>query len=433
MTQRKTRTKRETKATQEAPTADWSAREDRGSWDHILAQETLEIHFQPIISLKKRSIVGVEALARPTDGETGRPVTPLELFAWAARNGRSVDLDRLCRRKALSAYSPMADAPQSPLLFLNFESSVLDQGVLGSGVLAKAVRDAGHSPSEIVIEVNESKVLDQRALQEFVEVHRKQGFLFALDDLGAGFSNLARIGLLKPEIMKLDRSLIVGIASDFHKQEIFKSLVGLGRRVGSLILAEGVETEEEVSTCVDLGADLVQGYYFGRPAAADRISMDQIDAHLADAATKQRQRAAERLVRRRKETERRENLMEGLVAEMSGLGFADFAAMMEELALRSADIECVYVLDQQGLQVTPTVSAPSLDTKAWSRLFHPAIRGADHSSKEYFFALAEGGLQQYSTEPYLSLASGRLCRTFSCRFADAQGSPFIFCLDIAEP
>ena len=410
--------------------ADWVPAEERPLWSDILADETLDVHFQPIISLKKKSIIGVEALARPREGGTGRTVTPLELFAWAARNGRTVDLDRLCRRKALDAFSPMADTPQKPLLFLNFESSVLDQGVLGSGVLSKAVRDAGISPSEIVIEINESKVIDMDALKNFVDVHRAQGFLFALDDLGAGFSNLARIGPLKPEILKLDRALVSDIEKDFHKQEVFKSLVGLGRRVGSLILAEGVETEEEVSTCVELGADLVQGYYFGRPAAPDRISMEEIDVHLNHAAEKQKARAAERLARRRLEIAMRADLMEGMVTEMSSRTYSHFPETMEHLSLSSKDIECLYVLDSCGLQVTPTVTAPSMDAKPWTRLFYPAIKGADHSSKEYFYALSNGGPRVYTTEAYLSLASGKLCRTMSCRFMDADASPFILCLDI---
>src|SRR5690606_32976276 len=90
---------------------DWSAGRNPEGWESILRNETLEIHFQPIISIKQKSIIGVEALARPRDGETGRTVTPMELFARAARLGRTVDLDRLCRRKALKAYSPMADTP----------------------------------------------------------------------------------------------------------------------------------------------------------------------------------------------------------------------------------------------------------------------------------------------------------------------------------
>lgn len=409
---------------------DWIAGAKPDGWESILRDETLDVHFQPIISLKQKTIIGVEALARPSDGDTGRPVTPMELFAWAARQGRTVDLDRLCRRKALKAYSPMADTPQSPLLFLNFESSVLDQGVLGSGLLAKAVREAGLSPGQIVIEINESRVMDLRALQEFVEIHRAQGFLFALDDLGSGFSNLARIGLLKPEILKLDRSLVAGIAMDFHKQEVFRALVGLGRRVGSLVLAEGVETDQELHACMDLGADLVQGFLFGRPASPDRISMDLIDFHVGQAAESQLRRDAERLRKRRERELGRMRLMEGMAAGLSGMPPADFAGTLETLALRSADIECLYVLDSSGLQATPTVAAPALEARALSRIFHPAAIGSDHASKEYFYALSDGAARIHSTEAYLSMASGKLCRTLSAAFADRDGVRFILCLDM---
>jgi EAL domain-containing protein (putative c-di-GMP-specific phosphodiesterase class I) len=404
---------------------------DGPAWEDILAQGSLDIHFQPILSLKQKSIIGLEALARPVDGSTGKAIPPLDLFAWAAARGRTVALDRLCRGKALENFAPMAGAPQAPLLFLNFESSVLDQGVLGSGVLTRAVRDSGLSPGQIVIEVNESKVSDVAALERFVAVHREQGFLFALDDLGTGFSNLARIGLLKPEILKLDRSLIVDIGTDFHKQELFKSLVGLGRRVGSLILAEGVETEEEVSTCVDLGADLLQGYYFGRPAAAARLSLDSLDAHLAETAEKQRKRSAEGLARRRTGKLARMELMLNLVAEAALVPYSGLAPILARLAALSPEIECLYVLNPEGVQVTPTVAAQAAAAKFPSRLFQPATEGADHSTKEYFYALAEGGHRLYATEPYLSLASGRLCRTLSCHFQDVAGHGFILCLDIA--
>ena len=413
-----------------APISDWSLRAGGPDWDSVLASGTLDIHFQPILSLKKKSIIGVEGLARAWDPGTRSPIAPLDLFAWASARGRTVALDRLCRSKALTSYAPLADAPQAPLLFLNFESSVLDHGVLGSGVLAAAVREAGLSPEQIVVEINESKVSDAAALERFVAVHREQGFLFALDDLGTGFSNLARIGLLKPEILKLDRSLVVGIGTDFHKQEIFKSLVGLGRRVGSLILAEGVETEEEVSACMDLGADLVQGFFFGRPSAADRLSLEQVDTQLAEAAEKQRRHAAETVGRNRSQKKARMELMLGVMAEVSSCPYGSFGTVLPELAVRSPEIECLYVLNPDGVQVTPTFAARELAAKPVSRLFQPATQGADHSTKEYFYALAEGGHQLYATEPYLSLASGRLCRTLSCRFQDADKHRFILCVDI---
>jgi len=412
------------------PAQDWTPQNADTAWESVLSEGSLDIHFQPIISLKKKSIIGVEGLARPRETGSGRPILPLDLFAWASRRGQTVALDRLCRRKALTAFSLMAGAPQSPLLFLNFESSVLDQGVLGSGVLRRAVSECGLVPGQIVIEINESKVADVEALARFVEVHREQGFLIALDDLGAGFSNLDRIGLLKPEILKLDRSLIVGIETDFHKQELFKSLVGLGRRVGSLVLAEGVETEEEVSVCVDLGADMVQGFFFGRPSAPDRLSLELVDSQLFAAAEKQRKRAAERMGRHRAEKQARTDLMAGMLSETASSRFACFEETLAALALRSPRIECLYVLSCDGLQVTPTVFAPTMAAKPRSRLFLPATQGADHSSKEYFYGLAESGDFPHATEPYLSLASGMLCRTLSCRFQDADGHTFILCLDI---
>src|SRR5580658_1622297 len=211
----------------------------------ILENETIDFHFQPVVSLKNTGILGHEALARPADAASGASISPIDLFGQAFREGRSVELDRLCRRKALRAFrtlsAPSLKQRSCPLLFLNFESSVLDMGVLGSGMLARAVDEAGLRPQEVVIEINESRVSNLEALKSFVDTHRTRGFLIALDDLGTGFSNLSRISLLRPDILKLDRLLVMQIEDDFHKQEVFRSVVNLGRRVGALILAEGVE------------------------------------------------------------------------------------------------------------------------------------------------------------------------------------------------
>lgn len=410
--------------------ADLSPEASSKSLTAILARKHLDMHFQPIISLKKKAILGVEALARPTAPGTGRSISPLDLFAMAAHDGRTLELDRLCRSEALRTFSPMVDVPQPPLLFLNFESSVLDLGVVGSGALSRAVRDAGLTPQDVVIEINESKVQDVAALQLFVEIHRKQGFLFALDDLGTGFSNLARITTLRPEILKLDRSLIMGISADYYKQEVFKSLVGLGRRVGALILAEGVETDEELSTCVDLGADLVQGFFFGRPTAPNMFSMDSLDSHLSLASHTQRLRAAERLGSQREEMRRRQALQVKLAEEIQGLAFDGFEPALHGMATASSDIECLYIIDVNGIQVTDTVAIVREGSRPLTRLFYPAQKGADHGSKEYYFALVDGGLTRYTTEAYLSMASGKLCRTLTCRFEAKDGTPFIFCLDL---
>ena len=415
--------------TASATRPDWVAG-DAYSMDDILRRDALDIHFQPIVSLKTKTILGVEALARPVDGRSGRPIPPLAWFAWAERWGKTLEVDRLCRRHALKSFVPLAEKSAAPLLFLNFECSVLDQGVLGSGVLSQTVKEAGLEPRNVVIEINESRVIDVAALQRFVEARRAEGFLIALDDIGAGFSNLPRIALLKPEILKLDRALVAGVEADYHKQEVFKSLVGLGQRVGALVLAEGAETEEEVSACVDLGADLVQGFYFGRPASVENLSLEAVGDRLAFSSASQKKRAVERLRLRRAEMENHYSLLSALVLELTASSQPVFDGVLERLASAAPEIECVYILDARGIQVTPTALSPSMRRNPPSRLFQPAQKGTDHSSKEYFFALLDGELSRYTTDAYLSLASGKRCRTLSCRFADPDGTLFVLCLDV---
>ena len=106
---------------------------------------------------------------------------------------------------------------------------------------------------------------------------RQRGFLVVLDDVGAGHSNLDRIPLIRPDIIKIDRSLITGVDADFYKQETFKSLVSLSRRIGALVVAEGIETEREAVAALELGADLLQGYFLGRPQAGGQLRRRRVD------------------------------------------------------------------------------------------------------------------------------------------------------------
>jgi len=118
---------------------------------------------------------------------------------------------------------------------------------VGSGHLLKQVRQFNLNPNNVAIEIIESRVNDTGALNEFISRHREYGFLFALDDIGSGYSNLDRITITEPDLLKIDRSLISQIDINYHKQEVLKSLVNLARRIGALVVAEGVEREEDTT------------------------------------------------------------------------------------------------------------------------------------------------------------------------------------------
>ncbi len=389
----------------------------------ILPSNQLAIHFQPIVSLKQTSVVGLEALARPALMGVGQK------FAKARKAGKLLELDRRCRIRAMEAYRDL-NLPRSlrPFLFLNFETSLIDEGVEGSGALLEATEATGLEPSDIVIELNETKVQDTMTLKRFVERHRELGFLIAIDDLGSGHSNLPRIAELRPHIIKLDRSLIAGVDRDFVKQEMMKSLILLGKTIGTLVLAEGVETKAELDTCAALGAEFFQGYHFARPKPAADLHLAALHPVLMEAARRQRGKAVAAIQARQ---------MEGLdlinLARAGCEGLRHIPTQLLDGALANwvgtnTMIEAAYVLDSDGLQISNTHLGQGLPPSR-NRLFTPATRGTDHANKEYFFSLIDTGLHQHITDTYISLATGQRCRTVATRLEHASGAAFVLCID----
>src|SRR5581483_2191881 len=207
----------------------------------ILLNEGVLAYFQPIVSIDRRTIAGFEGLSRGLFPGTQQIISPVDLFHQAAIQGYSLELDRLCRKKVLEEFGKVRAENPDFFLSLNLDAANFDPGVVGSGYLKTQVTEMGLEPRHVALEVIESAVRDVEELQRFVDTYRSLGFLIALDDVGAGHSNLNRIPLIKPDILKVDRYLVQNIQGDSYKQEVLRSLVNMARRLGTLIIAEGVE------------------------------------------------------------------------------------------------------------------------------------------------------------------------------------------------
>lgn len=394
----------------------------------IIQQESVESHYQPIVGMTSRSIIGFESLCRASHPSTGEPIPPPVLFAAAAEYGLLVELDRLCRRKALMGFADVSCKLPEAILSINFETSLLDLGVAGSGNILNMVDEFNLDPATIVIELVESKVTNTEALASFVAFYRKHGFSLALDDVGAGHSNLERIALLQPDVIKIDRSLISGLDRHFYKQEIVRALTGLGHHIGSLVLAEGVETQEEALTALDLGADLLQGYLLGVPrpdgGAATGWCVNEINA-LGE-------KMVEQALANRARSEQWGLHLEGIFSWLRENIHRAEMGDLDDLLLKMIDgqpkLECVYVLDNEGRQVSETVCAPNKISYRGQVLYRPAPKGADMSLKRYYLMLRTG-LNRYASSPYISLASGNQCVTLSLWFDTADGQRMILCAD----
>lgn len=221
------------------------------------AIKRLTIVFQPIISLKLQRSVGFEALVRSSEPTLEHPEA---LLGTASLLGRSDELTRAIYLK-IAQQAPLL--PVDRLLFVNVHPpDLLDHSLHGLGSPLAPFAD------RIVLEVTERTSIERMGdISNIVRDLRLLGYRLAVDDLGTGYAGLSSFTQLSPEIVKLDRSLIEGIDQNPTKQRVVKAMLALCEDLGMQVISEGVETATERDALALLGADWLQGYHYGRPAA----------------------------------------------------------------------------------------------------------------------------------------------------------------------
>jgi EAL domain-containing protein (putative c-di-GMP-specific phosphodiesterase class I) len=396
--------------------------------EDVINNKKLVAYFQPVISIAKKNVCGLEGLIRGTNTDTGEIISPLELFNAAECRAVQLELDRACRETIIQTYMSIYERRKDMLLFLNIHSPILDKAV-GSNHLINMVRHYRIKPADIVIEINESKVQDTVLLKKFVDTYRNYGFLIALDDMGSGFSNLDRISIIKPDIVKTDMSLTRNICADFYVQEVFRSLVSLSMKIGALVVAEGVETEEEAIQTLELGANMIQGFYLSKPQKMNDILSESLNRRINIIAESFQYLERNKIIRNRRRNNKLKSIMSGVTMRLALVSAENFDAELLQTVNSSDLIECAYILDETGIQASSTVFSSSIVEIKRNRLFSPAEIGADHSLKIYYRYLKSANTRRYITEPYASLASGNLCITFANTFQDRHNKKYILCID----
>ncbi len=403
----------------------------RDDFYHLLSVDSTEVHFQPILNLKSRAVIGFEGLVRGIrEGERGL-IPPTKLFETARAENRLIEMDRLCRDEILDLYMTIPQPENNYLIFINFESSLVDEIGTQNGYFLEQVSQRKINPANVIIEIMESKVANLNNLIRFVEFYRYHGFLIALDDVGAGYSNFDRIPIIKPDIIKIDRSIVKNMEKDYHKQEIFRSLGNLAKKTGTLVLAEGIETEEEAMCAIELDADLVQGYYFARPQPFHE-GVHEIPQRVASRTQdRYRRHKVKEIKALRGRYHLYEELTRHILERISVEEPHQFDAILEEIIDCTHYLEALYILDSQGIQHTETVLSKNTHVKP-NRIFQCARKGDDLSLKKYFYLLVDIELDKYITESYISLATGNLCRTITTLFKGKDSKTYVLCMDISE-
>ena len=224
------------------------------------AMQGLWVAFQPIVAWSNRSDYGYEALLRSTEPTLRNPLAFIEA---AELLGKLEELGRAVRAGAAGAA-----LPDGAKLFVNLHAYDLNDEALyhPDAPLTKLA-------NRVVLEITERASLHGvEDVDGRVSQLRKLGFAIAVDDLGAGYAGLTSFAQLKPEVAKLDMSLIRNIDRQPIKRNIVRSMHRLCAELGILVVCEGVETAEERDALAELGCDLMQGYLFAKPGPAFPVS-----------------------------------------------------------------------------------------------------------------------------------------------------------------
>jgi diguanylate cyclase (GGDEF)-like protein len=251
--------------------AEKSSGEMSSSVAELTAKRALRAVYQPIVELRSGRVIGYEGLVRPT-AESGFSNAG-ELFAAAEASGRQTELDQTCLEVVITGAAGLA--PEN-ILSLNLSPRTLESPEFSVAGLIRMLERHSITPNRVILELTERESVDDMdRLRQNVAAARAAGLRIAADDVGAGNAGLRLLSQMQFDIVKIDLSLVQGGPLQMTSLAVVRSLQELAQRWGSWVIAEGVETPEQLDLIRNLGISAAQGYLLGRPG--DSLAVDTVD------------------------------------------------------------------------------------------------------------------------------------------------------------
>jgi len=367
-------------------------------------------YFQPIIGVASGKIIGYEALARQYD-EHKKIISAGNIFCNKEMEvTQLIELDRNIRRQALEKFSQL---PGQSYLTLNISSAWIEYvNDINELPTLKMIDELNIDRSRIIIEITDLEG-DIDRLVRLVKVYRKNGLKVAIDDFGAGFSQLERVMAIRPDIIKIDMRLFKKAAKGGIASDIVHLLTKLSKRTGCRIVCEGVETAEEFVFGLNCGAQFLQGYLFSE-AKAEFLPELTYEKHIASLRSKFLNKT---LIKQQNKISKIKKIKQ-LILRLKDTLQDDFN--LNELAtwnFEETGVLRFYLCNNQGIQLTPNFN---FSGEKW--FTDPSKIGFNWSWRPYFYHLLalerteKQDLHRFVTsERYKDFASELLCKTLSIR------------------
>ena len=233
----------------------------------LIQKQKITTVFQPILSLKENETLGFEILNRPEP----TPFFPTadKFYDYVGQSETVFMVEAFLRDLSLERYSEQVKHTQKhdeKLVFINIQPQVLADSAYRSGKTLELLSKYNLSPSQIVLELTEKEaVIDYSRFEKIIDNYRQQGFRVAVDDAGTGYNSLKTLVYLKPEFIKIDKSLIRNIHNNPAQQHLVELLLEFAIQSKTDVIAEGIETLSELMFLQELGVSYGQGYALGKP------------------------------------------------------------------------------------------------------------------------------------------------------------------------
>lgn len=391
--------------------------------EKIIENKLIEIYFQPIVSVRTKSIFAFEALCRCSYND--QVVPPDLLFKLAKQNNLLLELDMLARKKAIQQFSKYYKKNKDLVLFLNFESSLLND--LDSfekiNSFLEDIIDLKIPFRNFVLEIKEDEISNIEVLNKFCERYKELGFMIALDDFGTGSSTFHRINIIKPDIIKIDRSLFTDYENQINK-EIVKAIAKMSHNLGIRVLAEGVEDEQTICNSLKASINLYQGFYFSK--AQKQISLEDIEDienKISQIAKIFKEKNIYSIKAKTKAIEEYDSLASSLISKITNIN--NYYKSLKTICVKHENIEAVYLIDaNSSKQIDDTLVLKNINDR-----FKATKSGFEHYLKEYYYITLESKKGIFLSQKYISYATGSLCKTFAKRFT-LNNKHYILCIDI---
>ena len=237
--------------------------------NEIISERNIRLLAQPIFEVATNRIKAYEVLTR---GPAGTDLeSPLVLFSVARQTGKLFDLEKIVLEKT---FKQISENESSQHVFINVTPVTLGHPLFIEEIQTILKKYRGVSAKQVVLEVTEQDPIIQQAdFTKNIQLLRQLGFRLAVDDTGIGYSTLSSIIEIMPEIIKVDRSVIQDIDNNSIKESMLKGLLLIAKESGSVVVAEGIENKGEAMVLSRNNVDLAQGFFYGRPASVERMSM----------------------------------------------------------------------------------------------------------------------------------------------------------------